>query len=211
MGCRRSHKSHEAQPPLHEISASEWRRFYRVITGNGRRTLTRFITAEQIRLLRDETVRSTWSSPKLSASRSGSTGRPSDHLTNGEDQPEWTPSSWRRSPISWRTPSSLISRPKSKQNRQFPSLLPNPRGNWQSEGSGPAARRLEPRIRRRSLQQSERSDPSSYLSEHNRGGLDQPSSPPGCANSISRPGRERPRYPPKLAGPRPPRGKGFGE
>jgi hypothetical protein len=42
----------------------EWRRFYRVISGGGRRTLTRFITAEQIRILRNETVRSTWSSPK---------------------------------------------------------------------------------------------------------------------------------------------------
>jgi hypothetical protein len=42
----------------------EWKRFYRVIAGNGRRTLTRFVTAEQIRILRDETVRSTWSSPK---------------------------------------------------------------------------------------------------------------------------------------------------
>jgi hypothetical protein len=42
----------------------EWKRFYRVIAGNGRRTLTRFITAEQVRVLRDETVRSTWASPK---------------------------------------------------------------------------------------------------------------------------------------------------
>jgi hypothetical protein len=42
----------------------DWKRFYRVIQANGRRTLTRFITAEQVRILRDETVRSTWSSPK---------------------------------------------------------------------------------------------------------------------------------------------------
>jgi hypothetical protein len=42
----------------------EWKRFYRVIAGNGRRVLTRFVTAEQVRTLRDETVRSTWSSPK---------------------------------------------------------------------------------------------------------------------------------------------------
>jgi hypothetical protein len=42
----------------------DWKRFYRVIQGGGRRTLTRFITAEQVRILRDETVRSTWSSPK---------------------------------------------------------------------------------------------------------------------------------------------------
>ncbi len=42
----------------------DWRRYYRVIAGNGRRILTRSITAEQVRILRDETVRSTWSSPK---------------------------------------------------------------------------------------------------------------------------------------------------
>jgi hypothetical protein len=42
----------------------EWQRFYRVISGSGRRTLTRFVTAEQIRTLRNETVRSTWNSPK---------------------------------------------------------------------------------------------------------------------------------------------------
>jgi hypothetical protein len=42
----------------------EWKRFYRIIAGNGRRVLTRFVTAEQVRTLRDETVRSTWSSPK---------------------------------------------------------------------------------------------------------------------------------------------------
>jgi hypothetical protein len=42
----------------------DWRRYYRVIAADGRRTLTRFVTAEQVRVLRDETVRSTWSSPK---------------------------------------------------------------------------------------------------------------------------------------------------
>jgi hypothetical protein len=42
----------------------DWKRFYRVIAADGRRVLTRFVTAEQIRILRDETVRSTWSSPK---------------------------------------------------------------------------------------------------------------------------------------------------
>jgi lysylphosphatidylglycerol synthetase-like protein (DUF2156 family) len=42
----------------------EWKRFYRIIAADGRRTLTRFITAEQVRILRDETVRCTWNSPK---------------------------------------------------------------------------------------------------------------------------------------------------
>jgi hypothetical protein len=45
----------------------EWKRFYRIISGDGRRTLTRFITAEQVRIVRDETVRSTWTSPKRKA------------------------------------------------------------------------------------------------------------------------------------------------
>ena len=47
----------------------QWKRFYRVISGGGRRTLTRFITAEQIRILSEETVRSTWSSPKRKPQR----------------------------------------------------------------------------------------------------------------------------------------------
>ena len=43
----------------------EWRKFYRVVAhGVGTRILTRFLSAEQIKAIREEVVRETWRNPK---------------------------------------------------------------------------------------------------------------------------------------------------
>jgi hypothetical protein len=45
----------------------DWQRYYRVIAHGRRRTLMRFVNAEQIKALRSEVVRSEWRSPKRRA------------------------------------------------------------------------------------------------------------------------------------------------